>query len=101
MGLRQDLQALLETTLGSDNVYFQPPTTLTMKYPAIVYALSAMDIKRADNRAYTFKRRYTLTFISQSPVSPVVDALAMLPLCSFDRHYKADNLNHYSYNIYY
>ena len=35
---RLELQDLLETVLGSQYVYFQPPATLRMRYPCIVYA---------------------------------------------------------------
>ena len=34
---RNDLQKLLVEVLGSKNVYFQPPESVKMKYPAIVY----------------------------------------------------------------
>ena len=34
---RLELQSVLEQTLGSRNVYFQPPASVKMKYPAIVY----------------------------------------------------------------
>ena len=39
MANRLDLQALLEDLLGSRNVYYQPPESDKMNYPAIVYAL--------------------------------------------------------------
>ena len=38
MANRLDLQALLEDLLGSRNVYYQPPESVKMNYPAIVYA---------------------------------------------------------------
>ena len=48
MSKRKDLQKLLEQTLGSRNVYFQPPATIKMQYPAIRYELVEMHTKRAD-----------------------------------------------------
>ena len=39
MAPRLDLQKLLVELLGSDNVYFQPPPSVQMNYPAIVYKL--------------------------------------------------------------
>lgn len=38
MASRLDLQTFLEELLESKNVYFQPPESVKMKYPAIVYA---------------------------------------------------------------
>ena len=40
---RLDLQKIFEDILGSKNVYFQPPESLKMKYPAIRYSLDDID----------------------------------------------------------
>ena len=101
MGTRIQLQSLLETLLGSRNVYFQPPPSVKMKYPCIVYSLSDIDTKFADNNPYSNSRRYQLTAIDPNPDSTIPDKLALLPMCIFDRSYTADNLNHYAFNIYY
>ena len=37
MGTRLELQSKLEEILGSRQVYYQPPETVKMEYPAIVY----------------------------------------------------------------
>lgn len=102
MSRRTDLQALLENILGSKNVYFQPPSSVSMKYPAIVYSLNGIDKKSADDSSYMQKRSYTVTLIDKNPDSELVDSLVRdLSLCRFDRHYKADNLNHYVYTLYF
>ena len=101
MGTRLQLQTLLEALLGSRNVYFQPPSTVKMKYPCIVYSLSDIDTKFADNIPYSNKRRYQLTAIDPNPDSVIPDKLALLPMCIFDRSYTSDNLNHYVFNIYF
>lgn len=101
MGTRLQLQTLLEAQLGSRNVYFQPPPSVKMKYPCIVYSLSDIDTKFADNIPYSNKRRYQLTAIDPNPDSVIPDKLALLPMCVFDRSYTADNLNHYVFNIYF
>lgn len=101
MGTRIQLQSLLETLLESRNVYFQPPPSVKMKYPCIVYSLSDIDTKFADNNPYSNSRRYQLTAIDPNPDSTIPDKLALLPMCIFDRSYTADNLNHYVFNIYY
>ena len=101
MGTRIQLQSLLETLLESRNVYFQPPPSVKMKYPCVVYSLSDIDTKFADNNPYSNSRRYQLTAIDQNPDSTIPDELALLPMCIFDRSYTADNLNHYVFNIYF
>ena len=49
MASRLDLQTFLEELLESKNVYFQPPESVKMNYPAIVYALDDIDNVQADN----------------------------------------------------
>lgn len=101
MNLRLELHSLLVSTLGSGNVYFQPPESLQMKYPCIVYSRNRTDDKFADNKRYLHKKRYSVKVIDKNPDSAIPDKIAQLPLCSFDRHYTADNLNHDVYNLYF
>lgn len=101
MGTRLELHYILKDILGSDNVYFQPPSTIKMNYPCIVYQRSTGDSKFADNNNYTFKKRYQIIYIDKNPDSDVPDKIAELPMCIYDRFYTADNLNHDSFNIYF
>lgn len=101
MGNRVDLQYILEGILGTKNVYFQPPATLVMKYPAIVYSRSDIENFHADNRVYAQKVAYQVTVIDKNPDSEYVKKISMLPLCIYDRHYTSDNLNHDVFTIYY
>lgn len=39
--------------------------------------------------------------IDKNPDSIIADKVESLKMCSFDRHYTADNLNHFVYNLYY
>lgn len=94
MASRLELQAKLEELLGSKNVYYQPPESLKMNYPAIVYSKSRIDTRKADNSTYSRNTRYDITVIDKLPDNPVIDKLMELPYCSYDRPYKADNLNH-------
>ncbi|MEG2624550.1 MAG: hypothetical protein RSC06_16790, partial [Clostridia bacterium] len=55
----------------------------------------------ADNRVYRRKRRYVLTVIDKNPDSKIPDRMAELPMCALDRCYTADNLNHYTFTIYF
>ncbi len=101
MPSRTDLQTLLETLLGSRNVYFQPPPSVEMKYPCIIYELTDMDTMFADNVPYKVEKRYSLTVVDKDPDSLIPDKVAALPKCIFDRHFVADNLNHNIFIIYF
>ena len=101
MASRLDLQTLLESMLGSRNVYFQPPESVELKYPCILYKLNKVKTDKADNTLYKKDNSYTVTLIHRDPDNTLKDELLYLPYCSFDRFYTADNLNHYVYTIYY
>lgn len=101
MGRRLDLSKILKSTLGSSNVYFQPPESLKMSYPCIVYDWDKSDTRFANDSLYLGQRRYQIKIIDRDPDSVIPDKIAKLPKCSFDRHYVADNLHHFIYNLYY
>lgn len=101
MASRLDLQIQLETLLGNSNVYFQPPASVKMKYPAIVYALEDIENKYADDGVYLSHRCYSVTLIDYDPDSSFVHSLAELRTCRFNRYYTKDNLNHWNFSIYY
>ena len=102
MGSRLEFQSELETILGTRNVYFQPPESVKLIYPCIVYKKSDINISHADDRIYTIKKRYAVTVIDRNPDSSIViDILAKIPLANYDRQYAANNLNHDVCTIYY
>ena len=101
MADRREFHEILCETLGSKHVYFQPPETIKMVYPAIVYNLSDVKKIHADNTCYKNFKAYTVTYISKDPDSDVPDKLLCLPYADFDRSYSADNLNHYVFTIYF
>ncbi len=101
MDRRPNLQTLLENVLGSHNVYFQPPPTVQIKYPAIIYSREDIDNTYADNAVYFNKIGYQLTVVDRNPDSKIVDKVSKLPMCRFNRHYTSDNLNHDVFTIYY
>lgn len=99
MGTRLELQELLETLLGSENVYFQPPPDFMISYPCIVYNRSNIRSKHGDNRPYKFDKEYTITVIDPNPDSSIPDKVSQLPRCAYDRHFTANELNHDVFNI--
>ena len=98
---REELHSLLTKTLGSANVYFQPPESIKMNYPAIVYSRSDIRNTFADNDSYAQHRAYEVIVIDKDPDSEIVDRVSLLPLCHFNRHYKSENLNHDVFTIYF
>lgn len=94
MGSRLDLQNLLEFILGSRNVYYQPPESVKIKYPAIIYRRNDIDNNFADDIVYMQNHTYQIIVIDADPDSEIVDRVSKLPMCRYDRHYTSDNLNH-------
>lgn len=101
MAQRLELQALLEELISPRLVYFQPPPDVKIEYPCIVYERDDIDISFADNSPYKHKKRYQVTAIDPDPDSDIHEKLMMLPLCSYDRSYTAENLNHDVFNLYF
>lgn len=101
MSNRLDFDAILRSLLGSDNVYYQPPESVKMKYTAIKYSVNDVYNRNADNLKYSKKTRYEVVVISKKPDDPVIDKILELPYSSYDRHYNSDGLNHDVITVYY
>lgn len=101
MSSNSGLQIILEELLKSKNVYFQPPPTIRLNYPAIIYELDGIDSAHANDKVYNIEKRYSITLIDANPNSKFINKLAYLPKCRFSRHFKSDNLNHYIFILYY
>lgn len=98
---RLELHEILCDILGSRNVYFQPPSTVQMKYDCIVYSLNDNDVKYADDLRYINKKRYSVIAISKNPDSLLYEKLLELQYAELDRFYPSDNLNHWSITLYF
>lgn len=98
---RLKLHELLCEVLGSRNVYFQPPASIQMNYPAIRYSRYDIENSSADNIPYKQDHFYQLIVIDPDPDSEIVHKVSQLPACVYDRHYTSDNLNHDVFTIYY
>lgn len=101
MGSRLKLQEELENLLGTRNVYFQPPPSLKMKYPCIVYERARIDTDYADNNPYILNKVYYVTYIGDDPDSDIPDKLARFQYSAFQRHYVSENLYHDQFRIVY
>lgn len=100
MKSRESLDATLRAILGTGNVYFQPPESVKISYPCIIYGKTDYFTRHADNIKYQNHKRYTIQAIYKNPDSKLPDKINELPMCSFDRQYIADNLYHDIFNIY-
>lgn len=101
MADRLDLQAIFEEILGSRNVYFQPPSSVKMNYPAIRFSFKQLDTLHANNKAYKRLPCYEAILIDKNPDSEFVAKIMQLPYCQLDRSYTADNLNHFAFTLYF
>lgn len=101
MSTRLELHNVLCDILGSRNAYYQPPESIKLKYPAIVYSRDDIVNEHANNNVYAQTIAYRLTVIDENPDSEIVRKVSKLPMCSYDRNYKADNLNHDVFIIYF
>lgn len=102
MASRIDLHNELCTLLGSRNVYFQPPETIKMSYPCIVYSRDDVATEHADDRIYKHRNRYEITVIDSDPDSKTPDMIMLhFMMCRFDRSFVTDNLNHTTLILYY
>jgi len=101
MATTRKLQDELKTLLGSNNVYFQPPSNKKMSYPCFVVTLGSASQTMADNKVYLYKDRYSITYISydfdDDMRKRVVEHFSM---CKFDRHFVEDTLQHYVFSLY-
>lgn len=98
---RYRLHDILVDLLGSKNVYYQSPESKEMNYPAIVYSRNNIENEYANNSVYKQDFSYEIIVIDKNPDSEIVEKVSQLPMCRFDRHYTADNLNHDVFTLYF
>ena len=98
---RLELHSKFEELLGSKNVYYQPPASVNMAYPAIRYSKARIDSTHANNKKYINQTLYDVVVIDHIPDNPVIEGILELPNTVHDRWYAADGLNHDVIKLYY
>ena len=98
---RLSLHNKLIAILGSSNVYFQPPSSITLKYQCIVYKLDDVEGVHANDRRYLNMKRYLVTVVDRNPDTLIPDKLLESQYCEFEDTFIVDNLNHYVCSLYY
>ena len=101
MNRRLELQDKFEELLGSRQVYYQPPESVKLSYPCIIYKRSSIMNNNANNQVYRQDTAYEVTVIDKRPDSEIVYKLSRFPKTYHNRHYTYDNLNHDIFTIYY
>lgn len=97
---RKDLHMdLLEVC---DNVYFQPPNNLKIKYPCIVYNKRIVDTKYANDDVYSIKQRYEVIAMSNDPDNTLAEQiLKSIQYCTISSTFVVDNVYHTTLRLYY
>jgi hypothetical protein len=99
---RLKLHEELVSILGSRNVYFQPPESVKLKYPCIIYTRQRPDTIRADDRIYRDVTRYQITFITKDPEDKRArEILYHFQMISASNEGVTDNLYHHYFDLYY
>jgi len=102
MSERLSIDAKLRQVDGVSKLYYQPPESIKITYPCIIYQLNNIDITHANNATYRIKDNYIVTIIDKNPDSKIPENLMKVfpTLCTFNRFYVSDNLNHWVFNLY-
>lgn len=105
LDFHRELQDILET-YGEGNrkdVYFQPPESIMMSYPAITYELSGVKDNKSNNSTFFMGKEYAVTYMTNDPDlgNKIIEIfLEHFRFCRFSRSFCSQNLNHYIFNIY-
>ena len=97
--LREKLSQFMLDCGETPKLYFQPPESVKLEYPCMIYHLRTMSSRKANNRPYHKTIGFDITYITRSHSSKVPDRMLDEPLFSFDRYYTAENLHHYAYTF--
>jgi hypothetical protein len=91
---RLQLHDLLLASLGNENVYFQPPSNIQMKYPCVVYKRKKVTESLAGGIKYSRWKEYDVTLISSKPDDPILETLLDIERSSFVTSFNREGLYH-------
>ena len=86
-------QALIDV-LGSRNVYYNPPETLKMEFPAIVYKLDFIEPIHADNKNYLDWTTYKIFVVSSKPDHPAIRKILNMEMTRYSTSYTREGFYH-------
>lgn len=97
---RKQLQRELESL--TPNVYFQPPATIKMIYPCVVYHLVTHETTYANDDRYSDRLQCNLTVIDRSPDSELLySVLNKFKYCTLTSTAVVDNINNFYLRLYF
>lgn len=76
-------------------VYFQPPATIVLEYPCIIYKLDDVELTRANNLVYGKTKKYLVTVVDRNPDTILYEKILELPYSELVSSFTKDNLNQY------
>jgi hypothetical protein len=95
--LRDVLSSIMEDSGEEPHLYFQPPETIKLEYPCMVYHLKTLTSRKANDKPYHKIIGFDITYITRSPASSVPSRMLSEQYMNFDRYYTSENLHHYAY----
>lgn len=98
---RVKLHHVLEDIISSRHVYFQPPESVKLEYPCIVYNLAKVPVQHADNTVYLMNPKYVIRYISKGPDDRTKLLLVQSLGVPIIQTYAQNGLYHYIYELYY
>jgi hypothetical protein len=81
------------------NVYYDPPESVLMEYPAIVYKKTNMPARYANNKKYIKRLAFEVKVIAEDADTKYVDLINDMDFSHYDRHYVAYDLHHDVFTI--
>lgn len=95
-----DLQKEFQTLCK--NVYFQPPESVKLSYPCIVYKRTTGDTRFADNAKFSYIPGYDVVVIDTDPDRKLaMDVYMHFAYCREGVPYVSNNLYHNPFTIYF
>ena len=100
MGDWDELHDLLK--IFCNNVYLQPPSNISLKYPCIVVNKSGKNNRYGNNSIYYERQQYKLTLMGHDPDSDLPDQIERyFTYCKIDNHFTIDNVNQTNLTLYF
>ena len=105
-GNRIDLHNKFVEILGTQGqlvsrVYFQPPPSVKLEYPCIIYKRYDQKDFFSNDKIYLRLKRYSVTVVDKNTDSQIPDMVGALRYSSFSSHFAIDGLNHDVYSLYF
>lgn len=101
---RKELHNALRALLGENvKLYWEPPTNTKMTGdPRVIYERNGVLSANADNQAYLFNQRYTVTICyTAADCSLPEEILRNFKYSSMDREFVSNNMHHSVLTLYY